>query len=779
MTYQIHLSGIVQGVGFRPMVYALAVDYGLCGTVTNSSQGVVIRFNATEEQAEKFYQEVLASAPPHSVVVAHSLTPIENIRFTTFTIEDSVDEDLTRVLLSPDFAMCETCRAEMRTATNRRFLYPFITCAQCGPRYSIIQRLPYDRANTSMHTFTMCEACAKEYTDVADRRFYAQTNSCPVCGIRMRLYAGGDLLIEEGDILARAISLLREGKVVAVKGIGGYLLLCDATNPHALSLLRKRKHRPTKPFALLYPTLERIKKDASLRADEEAALQSVAAPIVLVSLKKEHTVHANLVAPGLRTVGVMLPYAPLLACLADEFEKPLVATSANVSNSPIVYTDDDALTTLAHIADAILVHNREIVIPQDDSVIRFTEANRKILLRRSRGLAPSFLTRYQSGANTMVAMGAHLKSTVALQHANQIFVSHYLGDLESANTINKHTLVTQHLLDVCKAKPAKVIRDVHPEYASTRLAEEYATKYALPVAHVQHHCAHLAAVLAENNLLDSEENVLGVVWDGSGLGIDNAIWGGEFFTYYKGNILRTKHFAYFPLLLGDKMAHEPRLAALALAGENKEMLSAFFTEQEWKIYTQLLHTEYLPTSSVGRVFDAVACVCGLSQTLSYEGEAALLLEEKARQFYRASKNYVHHYPIAFAGEQVDTQALFKAVLNDVKAKVSVEEIAFRFHLTLVKLMEAIAHQQAVQKIAFSGGVFQNALLLDLLDQHLGTAYQLFFHEQLSPNDENVSFGQLVYVNEGMRLVNEEEFLLLEQEKNKDITKDNYVFSNSR
>jgi hydrogenase maturation protein HypF len=747
MTYQINISGIVQGVGFRPMVYALATKKRISGTVSNSTEGVVIQFNADEKTAHQFYKAILNNLPSNSRVTHHLLTKIKSHLFNGFHIIESTTSSTTSVMLSPDFAMCASCREEIHDPTNRRYHYPFITCTQCGPRYSIIFSLPFDRSTTSMNEFEMCETCISEYSNVSDRRFYSQTNSCEDCGIKLKLHLATTLLESQKQIIPTAIQLLEAGKTVAVKGIGGYLLLCDATNENAISQLRKRKHRATKPFAVLYPNLSQLRSDVKLCKAEEAALQSVEAPIVIVALKTELTtnIQTQLIAPGLQSIGVMLPYAPLLELIASQFQKPLIATSANISNSPIVYQDDEAIQLLFSMADAVLVHNRAIVIPQDDSVVRFTDSGRRIVIRRARGMSPSCFGTSPTSEN-ILAVGAQLKSTIALQHSRNTYLSQYIGNLESADTEKNYQTILNHLLTVTGAKPELILADLHPDYTATRLGQQYASISTIPFEQIQHHEAHLAAVLSENNLLEEDNPILGVVWDGTGLGSDLHHWGGEFFRWQENELSRVAHLSYFPLLLGDKMAREPRLSALALTPIHYvHLLEENFTQQEWKIYTTALQTESTKSSSMGRLFDAVAAWCGFCDKATYEGEAALLLEEAAKDFIQSQKaEYFHSYPIQCNSYVVDTPLLVVQVINDVRQGIDAREIAARFHCTLVQLIKNIAEQHQLKSIAFSGGVFQNALLVGLIEKYLSKEFQLYFHRQLSPNDECISFGQLAH-----------------------------------
>ena len=761
-TYGIRLTGIVQGVGFRPFVYQLAHKWGLTGTVSNGPEGVKVVLNTDQATAKRFLETLLANTPSQASVEKYELEPLPFCSFQTFTIVESQVGKLTNGLkLTPDFAMCASCQTELHDPQNRRFRYPFITCTQCGPRFSIQRAVPYDRAQTTMQAFEMCPACLDEYNDPTHRRFYSQTNSCSSCGIQLSWYTcrqstaySSSFLHDTHWILDRAHRALKAGKIVAVKGIGGYLLLCDATNESAVATLRERKHRPTKPFAVLYPTLEILQREATVSVQESDALLSSVAPIVLVRPRKTASI-APSVNPGLTHLGVMLPYAPLLELLAHDFGKPLVATSGNRSGNPIIFKDTDALTELSQVADFILTHNREIVLPQDDSVLRCsTFCAKQIILRRSRGLTESVNANgLTSTTSVQLSFGASQKSTFTLLAADNLHTSQYLGDLEDWETQThfKHTL--QHLVNVFDVQPSCFLADAHEGYFSTQLAHEWAEATKSTLQKIQHHVAHFAAVLAEHRLTSSPEPIAGIVWDGTGYGTDGYSWGGEFFLYFLNpsrplgeNIERIAHFEYFDSLAGDKMALEPRLSAFSLLfPEKEELLKNKFSGKESSFYAKLLAKNTLKTSSVGRLFDAVASVLiGIDKT-SYEGEAALQLEELAESYFLKHGLLVtQYYPLKNLNyRSIPSKELLEAVAEDVLTGVPVDEIAAKFHVTLVKIIEKFTQQTGVQKLAFSGGVFQNALLVDLCIAVLGDTHELFFHQQFSPNDECISFGQAV------------------------------------
>jgi hydrogenase maturation protein HypF len=478
-----------------------------------------------------------------STIISASLQHITDKAFNDFSIVVEDDKSANKtVLVSPDTALCNTCRNELHDKNNRRYKYPFNTCTQCGPRYSIINDLPYERHLTAMQPFAMCDDCNDEYNDVTGRRFFSQTNSCATCGIQLRLYTTASSMLTNNpeEVLFAIKNELQQGEILAVKGIGGYLLLCDAGNEEVVKRLRSRKHRPSKPFAVLCPGIAAVEHDFELSINEKELLQSAEAPIVLL-YPKEGTgdLYIKNIAPGLKRVGVMLPYSPLLELIAHDFGKPLVATSANISGSAIIYKDDDALDFLFDIADLVVSYNREITIPQDDSVVQVSRyTGRQIILRRSRGYAPSFLARRSTLQTTVLATGAFLKSSFTLAVNGNVFVSQFLGSGESYDSqlMYRHTL--EHWLNMYSIKPDVILADKHPGYFSHQYAMELAEKYAVGVQFIQHHQAHFAAVMAEHDLLNSAEPVLGVIWDGTGLGDDGNIWGGEFFKYKNKEMLR-------------------------------------------------------------------------------------------------------------------------------------------------------------------------------------------------------------------------------------------------
>lgn len=749
-TYRIHLRGRVQGVGFRPYVYRLARAHQLSGWVNNGPDGVHVCINASHEAATRFYEALVAQAPALAYITQGRLEESQPMFFDSFSIIHSGAEGTTDLLITPDLAMCPLCRAELLDPHNRRSGYAFITCTYCGPRYSILQGLPYDREQTTMAPFDLCPACAAEYADVEDRRYFSQTNSCQACGLALRAYeASSQQEVPQPEALNRAIKALKEGHIVAVKGIGGFLLLCDATSAAVVAKLRQRKQRPSKPFAVLYPNWAQLKADLVVSAAEELQLNSAEAPIVLLSLKPAQASGLALeqVAPGLNQIGAMLPYAPLLELLSGAVGRPLVATSANLSNSPIVFDDQEAVSLLAGtVADYVLTHNRAISMPQDDSVVRLSPGTQSLIyMRRSRGLAPSYRTESLDVPQERVfCAGADLKSTFTYTHQGNVYISQYLGDLDHFDTQQRYKQVANQLLKLIGERPSRVVADKHPTYFSSALARELAASWGTSPLWIQHHEAHFWAVLAENRLLDTPEPVLGVIWDGVGYGNDGQIWGGEYFVYQQGTMKRQAHWSYFPVLAADKMSREPRLSALALtAGHLPEadgLLEPLFAPAHWQLYQQLARKPaQVQTSSMGRLFDAVAALLGLAEVCSYEGEAALRLEQAAQ----AAPDEQGFWPLPIAPDGVvDSRALLSAMMADQRAGLGTAQLAARFHLSLVENIRQVASLLQLKSIACSGGVWQNALLVDLMKTRLATDFKLYFHQQLSPNDECVSFGQL-------------------------------------
>ncbi len=758
LNWHIHLQGLVQGVGFRPFVYQVATQKNLKGAVSNGVDGLHIWLHTTLAEAEAFLRHIIENKPVLARITASSLQPAGHQLFANFSIIGASPDAAPNLWITPDLSICPDCLKALQDPRNRRYQYPFITCTQCGPRYSIMQYLPFERHFTSMNDFPMCPECLAEYENPEHPRFYAQTNSCPTCGVKINVFdaAGTPVTLQNEEIISFVTEKLRLGKILAVKGIGGFLLMADAGNAGAILALRRRKQRPAKPFAVLYPTLEQVMADTKISDAEAASLKSLEAPIVLVtmgeSMRKRQATAA--LAPGLDRIGVMLPYAPLLRLIAMDFNQPLLATSANVSGSPILFKNEEALHSLKGIADCFIVHNRDIVAPQDDSVLCFApESGIPILLRRSRGWAPAFPHYTTRKTQTVLATGALLKCSFTLAHQQQVYISQYLGNTETweAQQVYRHTLGKVQAL--IKASPNAILTDTHPDYFSVQLAREWNLNKGIPLNYIPHHKAHFAAILGESGLLLCSEPVLGVIWDGTGFGEDGQSWGGEFFVYHNRKMNRICHFGYFPYLLGDKMAKEPRISALALTGEKApETLKNHFSPTEWNLYTAMLQKYTgIYTSSAGRLFDAVACLVTGIDTQSFEGEAAMRLEAEGRTWcrvhgYDCEKSYITNLE---PDSPVSPELFTEGVIADQLSGLSAGEISAKFHFSLAALIKTIAEHYSLKHIACSGGVFQNSLLTDMVHALCHKDFHLHFHRHLSPNDENISFGQLVYFDHDM------------------------------
>ncbi len=746
-------------MGFRPFVLDSARTRRLKGRVKNSGKGLEILITADEKDARSYFDYLFEHAPAHSLITKRSIRKVASQQYEDFQIEESTTEKKAGALLPPDIALCDRCRDEMREQKNRRHNYAFTTCLNCGPRYSIIRKLPYDRPHTTMADLNMCQHCKAEYVEPGDIRQHSQTNSCPECSIPMLLYNSKKKIMERDPerILRICTQSLKEGRIWAVKGVGGYLLLADATCNKSIETLRIRKKRPSKPFAVMYPNLKTVKKDAWIGLHEENTLKGADAP-VLLALRKDEPASGLCcadVAPGLQTIGILLPYSPLFELILSGVSRPLVATSANLSGSPIIYDDQLALDHLGSIADYILTFDREIVTPQDDSVVQLSQNGDRIILRRSRGLSPNYNPHpFRNLKKRVLAVGADLKGAFAISDREKLIVSQYLGDQESYDSqlAFQHTL--EHIQSLYSFKPEVVLADKHPAYHSRALAEKTAGRENLKLFSVQHHKAHFAAILAENGLLMQDREVLGYIWDGTGYGDDGQVWGGEIFSKDKAGFSRKLHLDYFPVLAGDKMSLEPRLSAFSLFGQFPEaepILRSLFSEKEWDFYRKLLAAPtHLKTSSMGRFIDAIAAILRISSFNSYEAESAIKLENSIRPGTSSCPgNYKERpdagdYTFEICDDIINWKPVLSDILEDIGKKKSAETILKNLFRSLGKLVFQISRQADVKDLAFSGGVFQNVILVNTLINQKPDDIRLWFHKNLSPNDENIPFGQIAY-----------------------------------
>jgi hydrogenase maturation protein HypF len=737
----LRVNGIVQGVGFRPFVHGLASSLGLVGFVGNDERGVLIEAEGPVAGLDRLQAEIELRPPPMALVTAVSATPLPRRGGAGFAIVASVAGGPAATLVSADAATCADCVRELRDPADRRYRHPFITCTNCGPRFTIVTGVPYDRDTTTMAGFPMCPACAREYHDPADRRFHAQPICCPDCGPRLRFVTaaewGGEALGDSVDPVAAAAAALLAGSVVAVKGLGGYHLAALAADEDAVAALRARKHREAKPFAVLVADIPAARELCEVEPAAAAALTSRRAPIVLLRRRPGAAVAAA-VAPADRHLGLLLPYTGLHHLLLDAVAAPIVLTSGNVSDEPIAHRDADAATRLSGIADAALVHDRPIRTRADDSVLRVV-GGQPYPIRRSRGYAPEPIPLAVTAAEPVLGCGAELKNTFCLLRGSEAFVSHHIGDLENAETLHAYTDGIAHLRTLLDLDPAVVAHDLHPEYLSTKWAQAQGD---VELVGVQHHHAHLAGCLAEHG---EPGPVIGVACDGLGYGTDGTLWGGEVFEVSLAGFTRLAHLEPVPLPGGTTAIRQPwrtaaawlHTAGLALPGLAERI------GPEWTAVQRLLDSRLeLPvTTSAGRLFDAVAALCGVRDRVTYEGQAAIELERLA------AEDVTDGYPAAVGSGVIGAGDLVRAVVADLRRGVDPAVVAARFHhglaAALVAAATGAARDRGRDTVALSGGVFQNQLLLAAVRTGCeAVGLRVLVHSRLPCNDGGISLGQV-------------------------------------
>ncbi len=756
------VSGVVQGVGFRPFVYVTASELALSGSVANDVSGVVIEVEGSAGAVEEFGRRLGQDAPPLAVVEAILETQLPPVGGTGFTIEESTGSGATRTLASPDVSLCDDCLRELRDPGNRRYRHPFITCTNCGPRYTIITDLPYDRATTTMAGFEMCPACRSEYDDPADRRFHAQPIACPDCGPRLHLVTkDGDSLVGDAA-LVEARARLAAGAIVAVKGLGGYHLACDAGNEQSVAELRRRKRRGDKPFAVMVPDLATARAIARLTPEDEEMLAGVRRPVLLVPQRDGVSGGvAPAVAPGNPDLGVLLPYTPLHVLLFGlDGDEPgpavLVMTSGNLSGEPIVTDDEEALTKLEPLVDAWLMHDRPIQVPCDDSVARVV-AGAELPIRRSRGYAPLPIA-LPFDVDPTLAVGADLKNTCAVAAGRYAWVSQHVGDMDDLSTLTAFESTERHLELLTGVEPAVLVADQHPGYRSSGWADTHAE--GREVRRVQHHHAHIASVMGEHGL-GQDEPVIGFAFDGTGFGTDQAVWGGEVLIADYKAFRRAAHLGYVPLAGGDASVHRPYRMALShlrsagLPWDRDLPPVAACPPTELRVLTHQLETGFgcVPTSSMGRLFDAVASLAGVRHVVDYEAEAAMEFEGLARGVPDGPtpvEPYAFEIVPGAADQPVtaDPAPVMRAVVDDVRAGVSASTISARFHAAVTRLMVELAdharEQTGLATVVLGGGVFQNALLLESSYAALTErGFTVLRPRLLPPNDGGIALGQIL------------------------------------
>lgn len=751
------VKGIVQGVGFRPFIYKIALENKLAGWVLNDSDGVTIEVEGNKENTSHFLEDIRKKHPALAVVneilILNEETGITK-KYVSFTIRESFAKENRQTLIAPDNNVCDDCLKELFDKNDRRYTYPFINCTNCGPRYSIIEDMPYDRKNTTMKQFKMCDSCNAEFTNPLNRRFHAQPNACFECGPKLSLVNNKGKLIVEKDVIEKSVALLKKGKILAVKGIGGFHLVADPLNAKTVNVLRTRKNRKYKPLALMSESLDDVKTFCEVSLTDEELLESKERPIILLR-KKSSVALSKEVAPNDNYLGVMLAYTPVHYLLLKNNFKSLIFTSGNMSDEPIIFKNDDAIKYLGDIADFLLIHDREIYIRLDDSIARNIEIEAETvtqIFRRGRGYTPKPLT-ISNKFETGLALGSELKNTICLNRGGDFFLSQHIGDLKNQKIYNSQKLIIEHFKKMLEISPKFIATDMHPGFLSTRNVFE---QKDLPVIQVQHHHAHMASCMFENNL---DENVIGIVFDGVGYGLDGNSWGSEFLVGNYKEFKRIGHFSYFKLLGSDQAVKEPYRIALSLLFDsykdqykNLNLKLIQDTDSEtldllYKMHAQNINTPL--SCGMGRIFDAVSSLLGIRSVIEYEGQAAIELE----QAIKVSDNYKETLEYMITEENgeliINSQYLFKNIVEYIlKGSVDQSKISQIFHntigLVVGDMAEKIREKTKLNKVILSGGVFQNMYLTLLCLAELKKRnFDVYIHKNVPPNDGGISLGQLI------------------------------------
>ncbi len=744
---RIIVKGIVQGVGFRPFVYKLAIEYSLKGFVANNSRGVIIEVEGSRQALDNFIKHMENRPPMGAKIKEIICEDIPKRDFKTFVISPSQKQDKKEAFIPPDIATCFDCIKELFDIRDRRFRYPFTNCTNCGPRYTIIKDIPYDRPATTMNKFPMCDKCRGEYDNPLDRRFHAQPNACPACGPSIEILDREGNKLNPSDPFRFIAERIKEGATLVLKGLGGFHLVCDARNDTAVEKVRILKRRRDKPLAVMVPSMEHARKLVILTEKDEEILNGPEAPIVIAE-KKENADISTLIAPRLNEIGIMLPYTPLHHILLKEFDGPLVMTSGNPRGSPIICRNEEATATFNSTVDYFLLHNRDIHIRIDDSVVR-TVKNSVQILRRARGYTPFPVDTGFKSSKTVLALGGMLKATFTFLRGDGAIMSQYIGDLSNAENLDFYLQVLEHIRKLYNFRPDVIVCDLHPDYPTTTIGEELCSRFNCRLIRVQHHISHLASAAAEHKFY---KNFIGISFDGTGYGLDKNIWGGEVFWGTITGLQRMAHIDYFPLPTGDKGIEEPwRITISFLLHILKDKIS----ENEWVI----THKKHLPvesflkvltslkhpmTSSAGRLLDSVASLLNIRHRITYEGQAAIELEAIAS----SHEDSFYSDPIIQDGLNFNPYALIEAVLSDQKRGVNVDIISARVHNTLARWISRIAsiirEEKETNHVVLSGGVFQNKYLLGktlkLLEED---NFKVIFNSVIPINDGGISFGQAI------------------------------------
>ncbi len=741
--YTIHVTGIVQGIGFRPFVSKLAHELRLVGTVRNDTSGVEIHIQGVDADCQLFVERLQSELPMHGRIDTLRVEPSTVQSLHSFTIILSQGAK-GNAFIGADMAPCEACLQDIQDPENRRFHYGFTNCTNCGPRYTIIESTPYDRHKTSMKAFPMCEECQGEYEDLEGRRYHAEPNACEQCGPMFTLQGTDGMVLATGqDAIEQAKEYIQQGAIVALKGVGGYHLVCDALQENAVQTLRQRKGRPRKPLAVMAGSLETAKQYVYISEKEEELLLSPARPIVLLRKVTEHNTVAPSVAPGMETLGILLPYAPYHYSLVPS-NALWVMTSANRSGDPVLYNDAQALEELQGIADYILTHNREIISPVDDSVVQVVH-DTSIMIRRSRGYVPvSIPVVALEKSSTMLAMGADMKAAFAMNRGSHAILSPYMGDMEHQRVQDLLWSTTKRYEDLFQLQPTEVIVDAHPNYYTSQCGRIYAEKHQLPVIEVQHHHAHVAAVLAEYNI---QEPVLGICFDGTGYGTDGTLWGGEFLYCHQEHMERMAHLSYAPLPGGEIAVREPWRQALWYMNQIYPSGVPTVIEQwkktlpkGWELLEKMMpHMQMIQSSSGGRLFDTVASLLGVGHEHLYDAQLAIELEQLAL----SERGTI--LDMKLDGTVLDTMSLVRSVIEQLECGESVAKISANFHRTLIyyigQMAKRCCEERHISHIVLCGGVFQNRILLEGVIREL-EVYHIHIPNQSPLNDGGIALGQL-------------------------------------
>lgn len=734
------IYGIVQGVGFRPFVYNSAVKYKILGWVNNSGGSVTIDLTGTAQDIKKFVLEVVKNPPVPASINKVDCISLEYLEYSDFKIKESARETNTIKFIPPDMGTCEDCAKDIKNKNGKRYRYPFTNCTKCGPRYSVIKELPYDRKNTTMDVFKMCHSCIDEYTYPLDRRFHAETNCCGGCGPSLILMNNDGGIERCKDAIEETIEIIKAGKIVAVKGIGGFHLVCSGRNESAIEKLRYRKKRPSKPLAVMMKDINTVREFCMVNEKEEQVLMSNKRPIVLLKKKPNIKIPTN-IAPEQKKLGVMLPYTPIHYLLFDELDV-LIMTSGNISGCPIEYKNSSALKKLKNTADYFLMHNREICVPIDDSVVKVFN-DKECIVRRGRGYAPS--PENLNVADNIVALGSQEKSSISISKNSYVYTSQYLGNLQDLNCYENYKYVLKHLISLLDVEPKVWVCDMHPFYISNEYLEEV-TKIK-----VQHHHAHMVSCMAEHNI---SEKVIGVIYDGTGFGLDGSIWGGEFFVGTRASFKRVGHFEYINIQGMDAAIKEPWRCALSylyFCGYNGEVINNIDkTDIDIAIQALKASLNCYKSSSLGRFFDAISALIGLKNFITYDAEAAIALENII------DENVTGAYKYEIRNEDgvflIGVKKIILGVLHDMNLKISKGTISAKFHNTISKLtcdlVLKLSQIYGISKIVLSGGVFENEhLLRSIYDELKGKGLEVFFNSRTPINDGGISFGQIAVAEE--------------------------------